>query len=439
MGLFCCMLICCLGYAQKGFQIDEQNDLVSFPFSLVANNIIIPVSINGTSLNFIVDSGSNRTIIFDFNDVDTLLVKQGKIIEVKGYGSSEPLKAIESKGNVLDIYGLVKAPNEDVLVMLDSPIALSELIGYPVNGILGVSFFKNYLVDFNFVTNTITLHRSPSTFSRKLRNAIKIPMSYKYGQPHIKGVVENEGGIQGIELLLDTGNSDAMWINDIGPDIDITDNYFNDFLGLGVSGDVYGKRSKLDKLTLGDISIKKIASSHPDKDNLLSAKRQLKNYGSLGVEVFRRFYMVFDFIDNWLYLKPNNDFSEGFYYNMAGIELRAEGFELKSAQELEEDLKKSRLDARSVKVISFNTENKTNRFYKPKLYIRSVRQGSQAYQAGLKEGDQIVRVNSLTGSQLSLQRVSDVFHSKPHSKVTIVVLRGEERIKKTFKLLPLIN
>ena len=53
-------------------------------------------------------------------------------------------------------------------------------------------------------------------------------------------------------MLLDSGGSDAIWLFEHSrKDITTPEVYFTDFLGVGLSGTIYGKRSRLFSLTIG--------------------------------------------------------------------------------------------------------------------------------------------------------------------------------------------
>jgi hypothetical protein len=67
------------------------------------------------------------------------------------------------------------------------------------------------------------------------------------------------------ELLIDTGNGDALWVlNEIDKDV-IFKNSFEDYLGFGTHGKIYGRRTKVDSIKIFNSTLKKAAVSYPFK------------------------------------------------------------------------------------------------------------------------------------------------------------------------------
>ncbi|MEP6431396.1 MAG: hypothetical protein ABJ033_11405, partial [Nonlabens ulvanivorans] len=67
-----------------GFILNNDVKKEIIPFELASNLIIVPVQVNGVLLNFIVDTGSTRTVVFDFKGIDTLNIKKEKIVRYSG-------------------------------------------------------------------------------------------------------------------------------------------------------------------------------------------------------------------------------------------------------------------------------------------------------------------------------------------------------------------
>ena len=58
-------------YGQKGFQWESKKDKIVIPFTFVDNLIIIPMEINNTKLNMLLDSGSEPSVLFSFPENDS--------------------------------------------------------------------------------------------------------------------------------------------------------------------------------------------------------------------------------------------------------------------------------------------------------------------------------------------------------------------------------
>ena len=61
-------------FSQGNFELqDEKSDKVYFKF--VNNLIVIPVTVNGASLSFLLDTGVSRPIIFNFFNLNLFVYK----------------------------------------------------------------------------------------------------------------------------------------------------------------------------------------------------------------------------------------------------------------------------------------------------------------------------------------------------------------------------
>jgi hypothetical protein len=60
-----------------------------------------------------------------------------------------------------------------------------------------------------------------------------------------------------VKLLIDSGSSNAIWLfEDIEKGLGVPKNNYEDFLGQGLSGSVFGKRSKIEGICLGNFQLK---------------------------------------------------------------------------------------------------------------------------------------------------------------------------------------
>ena len=73
-------------------------------FKLVNNLIVIPVTINGVSLSFLLDTGVSKPIIFNFfNLQEELSIHETETILIQGLGNDEPIEALRSSNNTVII------------------------------------------------------------------------------------------------------------------------------------------------------------------------------------------------------------------------------------------------------------------------------------------------------------------------------------------------
>jgi hypothetical protein len=110
-----------------------------------------------------------------------------------------------------------------------------------------------------------------------------LPLNFVGGKPYISLVMESENIDEEVTLLVDSGSSDVMWIFDDRDFIkEAPKNYFNDFLGLGLSGNIYGKRTRIPGLSVGSFHLKAVNTSFPEEDAILKARYYEERDGSVG-------------------------------------------------------------------------------------------------------------------------------------------------------------
>jgi hypothetical protein len=445
MGLKCLtVLIFCLttvvGLSQKGFQLPDNLDELQIPFKKIFNLIVLPIDVNGTSLNFILDTGASRSIIFNLEGVDSLQVEVGKILKVSGYGTNEPFNAYFSEKNTIVSKGYVDR-DASFLIMAGQKVELANILGIQINGLIGSDFFINSIVEIDYVRQELTVFRHDSKKANKLKLQSYIPLSIADKKPFIPVQVKHQRSDLETQVLIDTGNGDALWLWNIDDNFEKPSKGFIDRVGIGMNGDVDGLRSKLDQVKLGAYELKKVTISIPNDDSFDSKRTEgrLKNNGSIGGEILSRFNVQLDYKNRRLYLKPNRQFKDGFYYNMAGIELSRGSNEIFAEIQNQglEDVKGNYGTLRGQKTVrSYQT-----RVIKvvPKILVRYVRPDSPAAIAGVEVGDQITQINGIRKSNLTLENTASKFFKNPYKKIKLRMKRGDRIFKIKFTQIPIIE
>jgi hypothetical protein len=76
-------------------------------FKVLNNLIVIPLEINGKKLSFILDTGVNKTILFNLTKNESVGLLNTRKIMLHGLGGGEPIAALLSKKNKFKIKSLV--------------------------------------------------------------------------------------------------------------------------------------------------------------------------------------------------------------------------------------------------------------------------------------------------------------------------------------------
>ncbi len=85
-------------FSQKDFRFFGSNKHSQrISFKLINNLIVIPLEVNGKKLSFILDTGVNKTILFNLSKEDSLYLKNIKKVSLQGLGDGVSIDAILSK------------------------------------------------------------------------------------------------------------------------------------------------------------------------------------------------------------------------------------------------------------------------------------------------------------------------------------------------------
>lgn len=390
---------------QEEFKFETDIDKVSIPFKFINNLIFIPIKVNGIELNFLLDSGVEETILFSMEDKKEVNFFNVEKIALKGLGSNESIEGLKSTNNILETKGL-KSVNHLIYIVLDQKFNLSSHVGIPVNGIIGYHFFNNNLVEINYQKRKIFV------FAKTTKNRIKIekkfdklPISIEKAKPYINGNVELNNNKIPVKLLIDVGNSDAVWLfQNTTNKIQIPSKNFEDYLGQGFSGEVFGKRAMMAKFSIDKFHFYNPIVAFPDSISTTNVKMVVNRSGSVGSEILKRFSVVFDYQNELIYLRKNNHFNAPFSYNKCGIEIHHDGH-----QWINETIRLENVPSRNAHLSNekiFTNDFKYKLQLKPVYVISSVRKNSLAEKAGLKKEDILVSINQTPAYQHSLNSLN---------------------------------
>ena len=120
--------------------------------------------------------------------------------------------------------------------------------------------------------------------------------------------------------------------------------------------------------------------------------------GTIGAEILRRFYVIVDYRNSRLTLRPTPRIKEDFSYNMSGMEV------INPMPGL------------------------------PVFTIADITKDSPAFNAGLQKDDQILSINSSSHRSMELNDINLLLQSKENRKIRIKVLRNGEEVKTSFEL-----
>lgn len=422
--------------SQNGFRFkDKTESRQKVSFRLIHNLIVIPLEINGSTLSFILDTGVHKTVIFNLSENDSINFLNSEKINLRGLGGGAPVAAIIARNNKMTVKGLVGA-NETIYVILKDFFDLSSKIGTTIHGIIGYDLLKNFIVKINYKSKKLIFYKPDTYTYKKCRKCEVLPIQFYRNKPFvdIKVQLDTIGTkFTNVKMLVDSGGSDAIWLFENSKlEIKTPKRYFNDILGEGLSGTIFGNRSRIPKLKIGNFEIEKPTASFLDSLSTLNARKLKNRNGSIGGNILKRFIVWVDYPNKKITLKKNGSFKSGFNYNMSGLDIVYNGKQLikVATTKLASDAYSNSLDAK-------NTVSLVSSFvykFKSTYIIKGVVKNSVADKAGLKAGDLILAINREPAHSYTLNDIILKLQEKENKKIRIKVAREGVTMTLQFRL-----
>ncbi|MDX2248038.1 MAG: aspartyl protease family protein [Bacteroidia bacterium] len=379
-----------------GFSFTYDVDYVKIPVEIQHNIILIPVRINKSfEMNFILDTGVRTTILTEtmvagFLSLDTL-----ETISVRGLGEGSVIQAALARDLSVSLPGL-EGHGINLIILPEGVISYSGIFGKPVYGIIGFEVFRQFVVEINYTQKYVKLY-NPFKY-KPHRKSTAIPIEIRKAKPYVTATLTDHRGHNiKSQWLLDTGASQAVSLFD--DDLPLPYPSVDAYLGMGLSGNVYGKLGRIQEFSLGEFSFQDVIAGYPEANSINMIDTVDTWYGNLGAEIISRFHVAFDYTRGYVYLRKNNLYKKEFFYNISGLELLTMG-------------------------------NNYDQYV-----ISYVRPNSPAEEAGIEVNDQIVGINGFTADQLNIDELYGTL-SRQNGKVVSLRLKRQEKIVKVkFRLL----
>ncbi|MEL7121754.1 MAG: PDZ domain-containing protein, partial [Bacteroidota bacterium] len=251
----------------------------------------------------------------------------------------------------------------------------------------------------------IILH-VPNSFKKPGKKYMQIPLDIYQGKPFItlNSTLQNNKNFPA-KLLIDTGASLALLLyTKSHPSIEIPETVIESNIAMGLGGYVKGYLGRINNLELGDTDINNIITNFQERTEIQDSIIQstYNRQGILGNRILDRFDVYIDYFREVAYIKPTRKFKKKFKYDRSGLLLIAGG------------------------------ENLTE------YTAYQVVANSPAGEAGLKVGDEILKINGIPAFFFSLDGITKKLQKKPGKTIKLTVLRNGHKLKFEFKLRDLI-
>lgn len=380
-----------------GFTFAQKVKSVKIPVDIQHNIILLPMRVNDSfEMNFILDTGVRTTILTETMVASFLLLDSLRRIRVRGLGEGEAIEAVMASNLDMSLPGVI-GRGMNMIILPEGIISYSGMFGKPVHGIIGFDLFNQFVIEIDYSNKFIRLH-DPFTFKHKHnKKRTIIPIEIRNSKPYVDAqFIDHRGEKIDSQWLLDTGASQAIALFD--DDLPLPEPFVEAFLGQGLSGNVYGKLGRGEGFQLAGYYFPDILAGYPDSSSLKLIGDGIGWYGNLGAEVISRFHIIFDYHRSIISVRKNLNYKKPFDYNVSGIEILGLGEDYNEFQ------------------------------------ICYVRPNSPAFKAGLRLHDEIISLNGISTSSLTIDELYGLLGKRIGKTVQVRVRREGKTHKAKFKL-----
>lgn len=378
--------------AQEEFIDPPGRQLTKIKFvQLTGGIIIIKAKLDefSDSLTFILDTGSGG-ISLDSTTVSRLSLQPSEPERIiRGIGGTRKVGFLRNR--TLKINGLeIDSLNFHIV---DYEV-LSALYGEKIDGIIGYSVFSRYIVNINYDTQEVAFWSN---------GTIKYPRGGYMLRPRINTLplssarVADDRGV-GFNYLIDIGAGlTALFSQDFMDDSSFLKpkrpKYMKQGEGLGGKVDLY--LTVIKELRIGPYKFRNVPV------NIFNDEYNVTSYpmlgGLIGNDIFRRFNCILNYDKREIHLLPNSHFRDPFDYAYSGIELYL-------------------IDG--------------------KIITGEIPKGSPAYNAGIKQGDEVLGINNRLG--LSIRDMKHELQSAT-GNVKMIIKRNDELMIINMKVINIMK
>lgn len=386
------------------FDLLEEGETLTIPFKYTQDFMLVEMKLFGKiPIQLIFDTGAENTVIFDKMYLDIFSVEYDMTIPIIGSDLLAGQQAQVARRIPFTINDDVPT-KMDVLVLEEYSGVLKKFLGTEVNGILGSSFFRHFLVEIDYKKKEILLSRDRAGFEKTSRSYESLPLYIYKNKPYVEAQVRvTDVGTDSVLLLIDTGAALHFLLHsNTAPALRMPDTTLTGHLGIGIGGMLTGYIGRTREFALGEQQFLDLLTHFQDVDSTLVAEKRIRRNGILGNPFLSRYRVMIDYSREKLYIKERKNAQRPFRFDRSGLTLIASG-------------------------------PKLNQYF-----IQSVRRGSPADEAGVQPGDKIHWVQWWPVGFWSLDGLVNLLKKKDGKTIRMTIKRDGEKVRVTFALRKLI-
>lgn len=311
IALFCMAFA---GKAQEEFVLPQANLLARFPFTQLSGGIVIvraQLDNYPDTLNFVFDTGSGGI------SLDSLTANYLKLVSVKTEKTIRGIGGMKTVDFTFD--HTLKLPGlqaEHLDFHINDYELLTSVYGVRIDGIVGYSFFRRYIIRFDYDNLNIEVY-SPGSYKYPKGGYLLKPDFTTL--PLQSATIDDERSITS-RFIFDTGAGLSFLLSKDFVDDSLVFKKNRKFYPTQAEG-LGGKRqmniSVLKEIKIGPYKFKRVPVHIFEDDYNVTSYPLLG--GIIGNDILRRFNVTLNYPEQSIHLKPNTHFTESFDYSYTGL------------------------------------------------------------------------------------------------------------------------
>lgn len=385
--LYCLCLFTYLGATAQEGNIENAKKLTSFRFKQFFGGIVvISGTLNNTtdSLNFILDTGSSGISLDSATVIEKKLVQEKSDISIVGIAGTRVLSFV--KNATLNLPGLS-------VTGVDFHIAnyeiLTQTYGIKVDGIIGYSFLRQFIVSINYDSLKIEVY-SPGNFKYPRMGHILRP---GFTRIPVVDVFTKENRKMNSKYYFDIGAGLSLLMSEkFAKDSSFLSRKRKPVVSQveGLGGKAQMQLTIIKELKIGPYAFRRVPTYIFEDPNNVLAYPALA--GLIGNDILRRFNTILNYPLREIYLQPNSHYNDNFDYSYSGLNIY---------------------------------------FIDGRVMVGEVMDNSPAEEAGFKPGDVIFGIGSDFSN--NIQKYKELIQNAGQ-KQAIVILRNEKAMLLILKV-----
>ncbi len=302
----------------------SESKTTQIPFTLLSELIIVPVSINESEqLNFVFDTGAGATVILESSKTQALILASDGKLDISGGG--EGFKSIANLVPDIEVtLGDIKLIDQTIIHLPISSVPFfKDTDAVFFDGIIGYDFLKRFIVKIDYDKEIITLSEKLDFANNEIKHDKswqRLPISIEGNMSYVS-VDAQLGANQKtpLKLLIDTGFSGTFEIAQIKHEELSAPYYQSRTQGLNGYSTIHVSNSQ--SLSLGRYSKNDVPVLYN-----MSTDEEVENSELLGNQFLKHFNMIFDYRNEQLFIKPNQNFDRSINLDRSGLRLMPHKF-----------------------------------------------------------------------------------------------------------------